>query len=44
MATLVLTAVGAVFGGPMTCLVLEDDRMGFLTSDPVHEPVSIVHR
>ena len=35
---------GAVFGGPMTCLVLEDDRMGFLTSDPVHEPVSIVHR
>ena len=35
---------GAVFGGPMSCLVLEDDRMGFLTSDPVHEPVSIVHR
>jgi len=35
---------GAVFGGPMTCLVLEDDRMGFLTSDPVHEPVSIAHR
>lgn len=35
---------GAVFGGPMTCLVLEDDRLGFITADPVHEPVSIAHR
>ena len=35
---------GAVFGGPLTCLVLEADRLGFLTSDPVHEPVSIAHR
>jgi serine/threonine protein phosphatase 1 len=35
---------GAVFGGPLTCLVLEADRMGFLTAEPVHEPVSIAHR
>jgi serine/threonine protein phosphatase 1 len=35
---------GAVFGGKMTCLVLEADTMGFLTADPVGEPVSIVHR
>ena len=35
---------GAVFGGPMTCVVLETDKMGFLTADPVHEPVSIAHR
>ncbi len=35
---------GAVFGGPLTCLVLEDAVMGFLTADPVHEPVSILHR
>jgi serine/threonine protein phosphatase 1 len=35
---------GAVFGGLLTCLVLEDDRLGFLTAEPVHEPVSIAHR
>ncbi len=35
---------GAVFGGPLTCLVLEHDTLGFLTADPVHEPVSIAHR
>jgi serine/threonine protein phosphatase 1 len=35
---------GAVFGGKMTCLVLEGDMMGFLTADPVGEPVSIAHR
>ena len=35
---------GAVFGGQLTCLVLEDDRLGFLTAEPVHEPVSIAHR
>ncbi len=35
---------GAVFGGPLTCVVLENDTLGFLTSDPVHEPVSIAHR
>jgi serine/threonine protein phosphatase 1 len=35
---------GAVFGGRLTCVVLEADRLGFLTADPVHEPVSIAHR
>ena len=35
---------GAVFGGPLTCLVLEGETLGFLTADPVHEPVSIAHR
>jgi serine/threonine protein phosphatase 1 len=35
---------GAVFGGKMTCLVLERDTLGFLTADPVGEPVSIAHR
>ena len=35
---------GAVFGGKMTCLVLEADTLGFLTADPVGEPVSIAHR
>jgi serine/threonine protein phosphatase 1 len=35
---------GAVFGGVLTCLVLEGDRMGFLTAEPVHDPVSIAHR
>jgi serine/threonine protein phosphatase 1 len=35
---------GAVFGGKLTCLVLEDDTLGFLTADPVGEPVSIAHR
>ena len=35
---------GAVFGGKMTCVVLEADTLGFLTADPVDEPVSIAHR
>jgi serine/threonine protein phosphatase 1 len=35
---------GAVFGGEMTCLVLESDQLGFLTAEPVGEPVSIAHR
>ncbi|MGE0222862.1 MAG: metallophosphoesterase [Acetobacteraceae bacterium] len=35
---------GAVFGGPMTCVVLEEAVMGFLTTEPLHEPVSIAHR
>jgi serine/threonine protein phosphatase 1 len=35
---------GAVFGGKMTCLVLEGDTLGFFTADPVGEPVSIAHR
>jgi serine/threonine protein phosphatase 1 len=35
---------GAVFGGKMTCLVLEDEKFGLLTADPVGEPVSIAHR
>ena len=35
---------GAVFGGDMTCLVLENDQLGFLTAEPVGEPVSIAHR
>jgi diadenosine tetraphosphatase ApaH/serine/threonine PP2A family protein phosphatase len=35
---------GAVFGGKMTCLVLEGDTMGFLTADPVGEPASMAHR
>jgi serine/threonine protein phosphatase 1 len=35
---------GAVFGGKLTCLVLESDTLGFLTADPVDEPVSIAHR
>lgn len=35
---------GAVFGGKLTCLVLEGETLGFLTADPVHEPVSIAHR
>jgi serine/threonine protein phosphatase 1 len=35
---------GAVFGGKLTCLVLEGRTLGFLTADPVHEPVSIAHR
>jgi len=35
---------GAVFGGKMTCLVLEADTLGFLTADPVGEPASIAHR
>jgi serine/threonine protein phosphatase 1 len=35
---------GAVFGGKMTCLMLEGDTLGFLTADPVGVPVSIAHR
>jgi serine/threonine protein phosphatase 1 len=35
---------GAVFGGKMTCAVLEGEMIGFLTADPVGEPVSIAHR
>lgn len=35
---------GAVFGGKMTCLVLEGETLGFLTAEPVGEPVSIAHR
>ena len=35
---------GAVFGGPLTCVVLEGETLGFLTADPFHEPVSIAHR
>ena len=35
---------GAVFGGEMTCLVLEGGQLGFLTAGPVGEPVSIAHR
>lgn len=35
---------GAVFGGVMSCAVLEDDRIGFLLADPMDAPVSIAHR
>ena len=35
---------GAVFGGKMTCLVLEGDTLGFLTADPVGAPAPIAHR
>lgn len=35
---------GAVFGGLMTCVVLEAETIGFLTAAPVGEPVSIAHR
>ena len=35
---------GAVFGGKLTAVVLESDTIGFLTADPVDEPVSIAHR
>jgi serine/threonine protein phosphatase 1 len=35
---------GAVFGGKLTCLVLEGETLGFLTADPVGQPVSIAHR
>ena len=34
---------GAVFGGDLTCLVLEEDQLGFITAAPVGEPVSIAH-
>jgi len=35
---------GAVFGGQLTCVMLESETIGFLTADPVGEPVSIAHR
>jgi serine/threonine protein phosphatase 1 len=35
---------GAVFGGVMTCAVLEEDRAGFLFADAMDAPVSIAHR
>ena len=35
---------GAVFGGQLSCLVLEAATLGFLTADPVGEAVSIAHR
>jgi serine/threonine protein phosphatase 1 len=35
---------GAVFGGVLTCVVLEGKTIAFLTADPVGEPVSIAHR
>jgi serine/threonine protein phosphatase 1 len=35
---------GAVFGGKLTCLVLEAATLGFLAADPVHQPVPIAHR
>jgi serine/threonine protein phosphatase 1 len=35
---------GAVFGGVLTCVVLEAETIGFLTAAPVGEPVSIAHR
>jgi len=35
---------GAVFGGRLTCVVLEADTVGFLAAEPVDEPVPIAHR
>lgn len=35
---------GAVFGGKLTCVVLEGETIAFLTADPVGEPVPIAHR
>jgi serine/threonine protein phosphatase 1 len=35
---------GAVFGGKLTCAVLEADTIGFLTAGPVDAPVPIAHR
>jgi serine/threonine protein phosphatase 1 len=35
---------GAVFGGQLTCVVLEGDTLGFLAADPVDPPVSMAHR
>jgi len=35
---------GAVFGGKLTCVVLQADTIGFLTADPVGQPVPIGHR
>jgi serine/threonine protein phosphatase 1 len=35
---------GAVFGGKLTCVVLEGETIGFLTAEPVGQPVSIAYR
>nr|WP_294500914.1 metallophosphoesterase family protein [uncultured Rhodopila sp.] len=35
---------GAVFGGKLTCLVLEADRLGFLQADSVDAPVPVAHQ
>jgi serine/threonine protein phosphatase 1 len=35
---------GAVFGGPLTCVVLEADTLGFLSAGAVDPPVSMAHR
>jgi serine/threonine protein phosphatase 1 len=35
---------GAVFGGKLTCVVLEAGTLGILSADPVDPPVSIAHR
>ncbi len=35
---------GAVFGGKLTCVVLEAGLMGFLSADPMDAAVSIAHR
>jgi serine/threonine protein phosphatase 1 len=35
---------GAVFGGKLTCAVLEADSIGFLTADTVDRPVPVAHR
>jgi serine/threonine protein phosphatase 1 len=35
---------GAVFGGKLTCVVLEDATIGFLTADPVAEAAPLAHR
>ena len=35
---------GAVFGGKLSCAVLQADTLGFLAADPVDQPVSIAHR
>lgn len=35
---------GAVFGGKLTCAVLEVDTVGFLTADPQDAPVPMAHR
>jgi serine/threonine protein phosphatase 1 len=35
---------GAVFGGKLTCVVLEGEVLSFLAADPVGDPVSIAHQ
>lgn len=35
---------GAVFGGPLTAVVLQGDTIGFLAADPVDPAVSMAHR